>query len=113
MKPAEELARWLSEWRLPESTITWLDLLEQTTLEAGADLDDVLLGRRMPAAARARHHAWGALRAAGYSYLTIAGVWGMNHTSVIYGVRRITKWLEASQKEQRRGAADDRAAAAA
>lgn len=95
MRPA--LHAYLAARLLPGSWLTWLDLVEQTTREAGADLDDVLWGRRLAAAVRARQHAWGALRGAGYSYPTIARAWGMDHATVMHGVRQAEKRLTAER----------------
>lgn len=63
---------------------TWLDLATDTAREMGVDVRASLRGRQKTLA-KARHHAWIALRGLGYSYPEIADGWGVDHTTVMSG----------------------------
>lgn len=70
----------------------WLDILLWSARLEGADLSDVLEGRRTSAATRARHRTWYEIRRlANVSLPEIGAVFGVTHTSVLDGIRKHEK----------------------
>ncbi len=74
-----------------------LDALAERDLEGplaavawkfGATLEEALGRRRLGHIVAARHACWAHLRALGWSYPAIAELWGVDHTSVMYGVKK-------------------------
>lgn len=73
--------------------VSWLDLAKQVAMEHGVPLDRMLGRGRHKRTALARHVFWGALRGAGYSYPEIARGYGVDHTTVMAGVKSAAKKL--------------------
>jgi SOS response regulatory protein OraA/RecX len=46
-------------------------------------------GRSSRRVSRARWEVWAEMRRRGFSYSEIARVWGVHHTSVMHGIRRV------------------------
>ncbi len=75
----------LARRRLPDGR-TWLSIAETVCADLGELLDDALELRRSSIVARAA--AYCVLLDAGYSYPLIARGWCVDHTSVIYALKR-------------------------
>jgi len=62
---------------------------------------DVLNGGRTRNFVEARWHVWCLLRERGYSYKKIAMIFGMDHSTVIHGVRKfLAKYPDQNLPEQ-------------
>jgi hypothetical protein len=58
--------------------------------ETGVPRDQIRSRSRLGSASRARHEVWRRLREVGWSYPAIGAAFGVDHTSVMYGVKRAT-----------------------
>lgn len=75
------------------SGMTWLDLAEQVALEHGVRVEVLLSRDRHAKVSKARHHFWGTLRGAGYTYPEIAETVGRKAPSIMAGVKKAAERL--------------------
>ena len=63
-------------------------MIDEVASEHGLVADEVMFGKRKREYVRARAHVWDRMRREGITYVQIARLFGMDHTTVIHGVRR-------------------------
>jgi len=69
-----------------------LPAVEKECRRCGVTLGDILSMRgKEGLTTKARHHAWLALLAEGFPAAQVARMWGCDHTSVLYAVRKARK----------------------
>lgn len=81
MRPGTDIV-----WTLAELGGAW-DIVQRACEHHHARIDEICLPSRAQRVVRARQAAWSALLAEGWSYADIAKAWGMDHSTVIVGVR--------------------------
>lgn len=81
MRPKHEIRRALE-------ARGFLGLAEEIAVEMHVELDDMLGPGRMSDATRARHELYRAIREHDLSYPAIAKIFGVDHTTVMNGVRQ-------------------------
>ncbi len=91
--PCHTLDR-ISQISLPGAPrVTWLDLLQQVGLEHGVRATEIIGTKRISRIARARHHFWGVLRGAGYSYSEISMQLDVSDTAIARAIEKALRRL--------------------
>lgn len=82
--------RFQQPWPRPYEGVTpqpWRRVVADIAARNGLSPGEIMQRTRAPRISHARHEAMHALRQRGWSYPQIARVWGMDHTTALYGVR--------------------------
>lgn len=77
-------------------------IIKAVSERTGVDVPQIMdTAHRSVRVTRARWQAWTDVRnAMGWSYPRVARIWGTDHTSVIYGVRKLAAEKAAQEMEQ-------------
>jgi chromosomal replication initiation ATPase DnaA len=75
------------------------DLILEASEMFGAEPAQVKTWNRTPHTVRARWYVWFKLRERKWSYPRIAEIFNVNHSSVMYGVKRIAEEIENSESD--------------
>ena len=74
--------------KVPPSNLVRL-IAEQEAMRAGITTDEIMSKRRFKPIQEPRWRVWRRIRGYGYSLPGIASAWGMDHTSILHGIKRL------------------------